>query len=408
MSNTLAIGAVTATLRSMLLRARAPLEGVDPPKDPLLNDVEVTIRGLDRARNGITKTQLNVFLYDVRPSAAMRNLDPPRTRPGETVMPPLALDLHYLLSAWGENDADDLAQRALGWAMAQLHDQAVLLPSTIQAALAAADLHRQVERVRLTPVALSLEDMSKVWTMAQGTYRTSVAYQASVVLIDSARRMKAPLPVLSTAPRASADLAPPVPTLIGWSVESGAPAARLGDTITVTGYRLHGAAVTAYFSTPLVASPIAVAAEPGASAGEARFVLPSDAAALAGWPAGAWQLAISPDGDPERVTSSIGFQLAPAITKIDPAPATVDASGDVTLTIDLAASVWPEQQVTLLVGSRQVRAPARVAKVTQIAFVVRKAPRGAQFVRVRVDGVDSLLVTYPDLAFDTNQQVTIQ
>jgi hypothetical protein len=408
MSNTLAIGAVTATLRSMLLRARAPTDGVDPPKDPILGDVEVTIRPLDRARNGITKTQLNLFLYDVRPSAAMRNLDPPRTRPGETSTPPLALDLHYLLSAWGENDAEDLAHRALGWAMAQLHDQAVLLPSTIQAALAAADLHRQLERVRLTPIALSLEDMSKVWTMAQATYRTSVAYQASVVLIDSARRVKAPLPVLATAPRANPDVLPPVPTLVAWSVASGAPAARLGETITVTGYRLNGGAVTAYFSTPLVPAPIPVTAEAGAHAGEARFVLPSDAAALAGWPAGGWQLALSPDGDPERVTNAIGFQLAPAITKIGPDPATVDAQGDVTLTIDLAASVWPEQQVSLLVGSRQVKAPARNAKVTQIVFAVRKAPKGDQFVRIRVDGVDSLLVTYPDLAFDTNQQVTIQ
>ncbi|HVV86834.1 MAG TPA: DUF4255 domain-containing protein [Kofleriaceae bacterium] len=408
MSNTLAIGAVTTTLRNMLLRARSPIDGVDPPKDPKLNDVEVTIKPLDRARNAVTKTQLNLFLYDIRPNPAMRNLDPPRLRPNESAMPPLALDLYYLLSAWGEGDADDLAHRALGWAMAQLNDQAILLPSTIQAAIAEADLNRQVERVRLTPISLSLEDMSKVWTMAQATYRPSIAYLASVVLIDSARRSSAPLPVLAPTMTTAADLDPPVPTLTGWSLPSGAPSAQLGETITVTGFHLDGAAVTACFTTPLSATPLTVVASAGATATRASFVLPSDPAALAGWPAGACWLTVGPDGAAGVVTNQVGFQLAPVITDVQPDPATVDGNGDVTLTVTFAASVWPEQQVALIVGDRLVRAPARATKVTQLAFVVRKAPKGTQFVRVRVDGVDSRLVTYPTLAFDTSQQVTIQ
>lgn len=408
MSSTLAIGAVTTTLRGMLLRARSPVDGVDPPKDPVLNDLEVTVKPLDRARGSITRTQLNLLLYDVRANPALRNLDPPRTRPNESAMPPLALDLYYLVTAWGEGDADDLAHRALGWAMAQLHDQAILLPSTMQAAMPTADLHRQIERVRLTPISLTLEDMSKVWTMAQSSFRPSVAYLASVVLIDSVRRSAAPLPVLSPAFSAVPDLTPPVPTVVGWTVPSGAPAARLGDTVTVTGFHLDGAAVTAFFTTPLSPTPLTVTAAAGATATEARFVLPSDAPALAAWPAGGWTLAISPDGDAEGVTNQIGFQLAPAIAAVTPSPATVDAAGDVTLTVTFAASVWPEQQVALIVGSRLVRAPARTAKVTQIAFAIRKAPTGQQFVRVRVDGVDSLLVTYPTLAFDTAQRVTIQ
>ena len=407
MSSTLAIGAVTTTLRSMLLRARSPIDGVDPPKDPVLNDVEVTVRPLDRARGSITRTQLNLFLYDVRPNGSLRNLEPPRTRAGESAMSVLALDLYYLLSAWGDGDADDLAHRALGWAMAQLHDQAVLLPSTIQAALPAADLNRQGERVRLTLVSLSLEDMSKLWTMAQSTQRASVAYLASVVLIDSARRASAPLPVLMPTTTATTDLTPRVPTAVAWRVPTGAPAARLGETVTVTGHQLAGAAVTAYFSTPLVPSPLTVAAAPGATASEARFVLPSDAAALTAWPAGTYTLAVSPDGDAEGITNKLGFVLAPAITAITPDPAPVDGNGDVTLTVSFAASVWPEQQVALILGNRLVRAPSRSAKVTDVAFVIRAAPRGTQLVRVRVDGVDSLLVTYPTLAFDPSQQVTI-
>src|SRR5215510_2682487 len=125
MSDTSAVAVVSTALRNMLLRVNAPVDGVDPPKDDKIGDTEVSLKPLDQARKGITKTQLNLFLFDVRPNAALRNMDPPdRVRPGETAMPPLALDLHYLLSAWGENDADELAHRALGWAMAQLNDQA--------------------------------------------------------------------------------------------------------------------------------------------------------------------------------------------------------------------------------------------------------------------------------------------
>jgi hypothetical protein len=225
-------------------------------------------------------------------------------------------------------------------------------------------------------------------------------------MIDSSRRAAAPLPVLSRQPGASSDLTPPVPTLTAWSLASGAPAAHLGDIITVTGYHLDGANVTAYFSTSLSPTPTKVTAEAGASAFEARFRIPSGAPA--DWPAGPWQLAISPEGDAEGITNQLAFQLAPQITNISPNPATSDPSGDVTLSVDFAASVWPEQQVSLIVGNRLVRAPARANKVTQVAFLVRQAPLGDQFVRVRVDGVDSLLIQYPDLAFDTSQQVKIQ
>jgi hypothetical protein len=42
--------------------------------------------------------------------------------------------------------------------------------------------------VRVTLQPLSLEEMSRLWSTFQTQYRLSVAYEVSVVLIDSARR----------------------------------------------------------------------------------------------------------------------------------------------------------------------------------------------------------------------------
>ena len=68
MSNVLAIAAATRTLRNVLL-ARMPLLDTD------LGDLEVTLQPLDVARKGITKAQLNLFLYQVIYNAGWRNMD---------------------------------------------------------------------------------------------------------------------------------------------------------------------------------------------------------------------------------------------------------------------------------------------------------------------------------------------
>src|SRR5262249_57759724 len=60
---------------------------------------------------------------------------------------------------------------------------------------ASSDLADQVESIRLTPQALSTEEISKLWTAIQSHYRPTAAYQASVVLIESRRSRRAALPV---------------------------------------------------------------------------------------------------------------------------------------------------------------------------------------------------------------------
>ena len=95
MSNSMAIAAVTATLRNLLF------QGVTA--DPDLVDTTVTTQAPDQARDSNNNAnQINLFLYQTEPSAAWRNMDMPRqVKLGETGRPPLGLNLYYLITAYG-------------------------------------------------------------------------------------------------------------------------------------------------------------------------------------------------------------------------------------------------------------------------------------------------------------------
>jgi hypothetical protein len=177
MSNSLAIAAVTATLRELIKR------GV---RDFLPNpDENVTTKPLDQARTGnSTPDRINIFLYQTVLNAAWRNMDMPRqSRPGESGQPPLALNLHYLITAYGAGDEETKSHRWLGRAMSVLHDHPLLGAEEIRNALPDdSELQAQIERVRITPQPLSLEDMSKLWTTFQTQYRISAAYQVAGVV----------------------------------------------------------------------------------------------------------------------------------------------------------------------------------------------------------------------------------
>jgi hypothetical protein len=176
MSNSLAIAAVTATVRSLLDRGlSADLPGT-----------KVTVSPPDKARDNFSGHQVNLFLYHTMPNAAWRNTGLPAT----AGQPPLALNLYYLLSAYGqdEDEADPASHRLLGQAMRILHDHPVLDPADIREALPGNDLHRQAERVCISLQPLALEELVKLWTCFQTPYRVSVSYEASVVLIDGAQR----------------------------------------------------------------------------------------------------------------------------------------------------------------------------------------------------------------------------
>jgi hypothetical protein len=179
MSNALAIATVTATLRHLLDRGLNAVPGV-----------VVSTRPPDKARENCKGNQLNLFLYKTTPNAAWRNFDAPRPAGEVAGRPLLALNLHFLLSVYGQDDddAEPFSHRLLGEAMRFLHDHTVIEPDALREALPGSDLHLQTERVRITHEPMTIDEMSKLWTTFQTPYRLSVSYEVSTVLIESSLR----------------------------------------------------------------------------------------------------------------------------------------------------------------------------------------------------------------------------
>ncbi|OKK03519.1 hypothetical protein AMK26_18715 [Streptomyces sp. CB03234] len=180
MSNALAVATVTQALALLIGNNLSPeidiavkVETRKPPAEP---PVEPTI---------------NVFLYQVTPNASMRHYDlPTRSSDGTLVKrPAAALDLHYLISAYGE-EAELVGQRLIGCVVRTLHEIPVLPNELIELAaqrpyLAGSDLAESPQKVRFTPTVMDIDETSKLWGMLHQTpYTLSVAYQASLVLID--------------------------------------------------------------------------------------------------------------------------------------------------------------------------------------------------------------------------------
>src|SRR6266704_5678193 len=105
MSNPRAIAAVTATLRHILDGTMRSLLQHVYSDDTELQNILITTKPPDKARDDQNNDQLNLFLYQVLPNAAWRNMDiPQHLRSGETGIPPLALNLYYMLTAYGKDN----------------------------------------------------------------------------------------------------------------------------------------------------------------------------------------------------------------------------------------------------------------------------------------------------------------
>ena len=404
MSNALAIAAVTATLRNLLTQGVTLVPG--------LGDTTVTTQLPDRARaSGNTANQINLFLYQAVLNAGWRNLDMPRqVKGGETGAPPLALNLYYLLTAYGRDDDSvrPFSHELLGRAMSLLHDHPLLGADEIAVALAGNDLGSQLERVRFSLQPLSVDDIYRLWTGFQTPYRTSVAYEASVVLIDSTRESRTPLPVLTRGAndagvQAQASVAPPYATIV--SLSPGVDVT-FGDALTIAGSQLAGDAVVVSFASPRLATARRVPALPQSTATSVRVVVPGDAA----FPAGVYAVSVVVTRGPDVHTSNqIPLSLAPQITA--GVPATVAAgSGTVRVTLGCAPGVADGQRVALLFGDREIAAVAEPRPANSVSFDVTGVTPGDYFVRLRVDGADSTLLVdraAQPPAFDPQRRITV-
>jgi hypothetical protein len=423
MSSALAIAAVTAALRSLIETGIAA--------DPSMAGVVVTTRPLDRARDSNANNQVNLFLYHTLLNSSWRNMDIPRTvHPGGFGPTPLPLNLFYLITAYHGSDEDGAiangrllgSSRLLGLVMSALHDHPVLDADLINASMPAADQadfpFQQVERVRITPHTLSIDELSKLWSSFQSEYRMSVAYEASVVLIESRRPKVTALPVLRRGANNEGVFVIPTasPVLTQIELPEGKPAAEFGDELTVHGVNLHSEGLTLQFHHRLVDTPLTVDPEPGRTTERLVVQLPDHGtvpAVPSTWAAGVYLLnaSVTRPNLPAWTSSGLPFGLAPQITGRSPASA---PAGNVSITVTCIPQIREGQQASLIFGDRQVdpdsiTTPADPTAGTSLAFTVSDALPGSYPLRLRVEGVDSLPVDFladpPE--FDADQTITI-
>ena len=173
---------------------------------------------------------------------------PGKTKNGESGHPPLGLNLYYIITAYGQNNNEIIGHLLLGKAMTILHDHPVFSRQEIQVAFPDSFLHEQIERVRITPQPISLDDISKLWTGFQTQYKLSVAYQVSVVLIESKRPTRTPLPVLTRGANdkgvfVQPSVIPPFPTLETVQYPGRQHGVQQGDELLIKGHHLKGDSV---------------------------------------------------------------------------------------------------------------------------------------------------------------------
>lgn len=191
---------------------------------------------------------LNLFLYHVAPNRSWRNLDA-RTHDAagnRVAAPPLALDLHYLLTAYGT--ADYQAEILLGHAMLALHEHAVLSRDLIAAAfdpnvslealMGASGLDAQVEAVGVTLEALEADGLERLWTGLQLALRPSASYLVTVLLLQSRARVIAAPPATSRTITTVPLERPRIDTVA--ALAGGAEPIEPGTAIAVDGARLIG------------------------------------------------------------------------------------------------------------------------------------------------------------------------
>jgi len=413
-SNFLAVAAVSACLSHLLQSA----VGVDVP------GATVTTVRPDGAAGATHPPTVNLYLYAVAPNAALRNGDLPTRRTDGTVAqrPVAALDLHYLLTFYGD-EAQLQPQQLLGSAIRALHARPVLTRDMIQAAIAdptfvasvgRSDLAQQIERVKVTPVDLTLEGLSKLWSVFfQTPYALSAAYNASLVLIESDNP---PPPTNLPVRQPTIVVTPfrqPVIDRVEASIGPGQPIV-LGSTLRILGQRLRS-------DTTQVRIGSIVFTPPATSVGDSGI----EVAVPTGLRAGVQGVQVlQPVQLGVTTTTHRGFESNVAAFVLRPPIAASVAnvmgtgsqprSANVTLTFQ--PPVGQNQRVVLLLNQLQAPAdqapgaftfesPARdrpgdPAETSSIAVPIAGLPAGTYLVRVQVDGAESLPTANTDGQLD--------
>lgn len=414
MSNSLAVATVSAALTAIVDEvAQATLSGVS---------INVETQRPDRIPADDGKAGVAVYLYQVAPNGAWRNEDL-ATRRGDGSLrrkPQAALDLDYLLTFYGEEKTQQ-PERLLAAVATALHSRPVLTPQRIRDVvathphLAGSDLDQQGERVRFLPMGLNLEELSKLWSVFfQTAYRLSVAYRASVLLIEAEESPSASLPVSQRLLYVDALAIPALST----AHSSAGPRAPLspGEELVLEGRNLRGE------ETRILAGGVEGTPDPERVTAS-RISIPLASPSFAG-PLRAGALGVQvvhrrllgPEGQETShrgvesnvlpvllrpVIGTTGGGSAPDIvqgvsTGPDPVPV---------LTVGAEPEVGKEQRAFLLLNGsgRAYSLPAepRATDSSSLTFRIPGVVPASYLVRLQVDGAESLLGQDPQGAYDS-------
>lgn len=430
MSDGYAMAAITAVLRA---RLNARLVASDVGAVVGQFTVSSTPPDLIRPAQGNDPTQLNIFLHQVTPNPSYRNSDQPTRNPQGRLnqKPALVVDMHYLMTAYGAQAL--FPEVLLGHAALLLHEEPVLTRDHIRAALvppipaliAASGIDEQIELIRISPEAISSEEMSRMWSALDAQYRPSMAYKASVAFIESAASPGTALPAtrrtISVLPTLGAELTGVTPA------GSSANVFTMADTAEIGGSGLETAGLTLSFGdishtpTPAQVRPSVISVPLGDLASAPLPGLVPLRAVISP------EMGTPPVPHAALVSNTISMPLAATFTHVltPDTERIVDGvtyrSGDLALTTSPA--IGQRQNVTLVLNQigAPPNAPARqytlnaprdngvippATTTTQLTFRYTDVAAGDYLLRLRVDGVDSPLTTDGNGVFD-GPQVTI-
>ena len=396
MSDYLAVGGVSAVLRSLLTTA---LTSGGPSSIIGSSTTGITATSPDLITTGPSEQpQVNIFMYYASLNPALRSLGLPSAsaQGAQLSNPPLALNLHYLVSAYGGNQFDP--EILLGWAMKVFHDSPVLSRQTIQDALtgllahpnpetqliAGSTLPNQIEQIRITPESLSTDEIYRLWTAFQTSYRPTTSYQVSVVVIQDTKAFSSNLPVQSRTVMVLPFESPIIDSLTPSMVGSG-------QVLTINGSNFLGDSA----ADTLVSFDGAPGIIPDTvQAKSIRITLPASLRA------GARVVRVirnvtypsSTTPHPGFSSSPTPFQLAPTIQGASP----LQATHGTPFTITLSPVVDSAQQATLYIGDTAIPIEARpVSGPPSSATLTFPLPPtlslGLFPVRVEIDGSQSRL-----------------
>ncbi|MEB3209874.1 MAG: DUF4255 domain-containing protein [Leptolyngbyaceae bacterium] len=414
MSNQLAIAAVTATLQRIL-------------QATVQEDVfgaRVTAARPNTLEGGMIETGVNLYLYLITPNPAYTSNEQPVRRPNRDLVKRslVASDLQFLLSFYG-SDAEMEPQRLAGSVIRTFQNVYALTPEMIRETiadptfgfLAGADLSDQIEPVRIVPTEISVENLSKIWSVFfQTPYALSLTYKATVVLIEGEESGKKPLPI-----RERRTTVVPFRQLFVDRVISASGSFQpitLDSTLVITGRNLYHESVRVRIADVDV-EPTAV------TPSQIQLALPSIPAGVLR--AGVQSLQVihprrgerSPgessrassresqeesQGDYSGAESNLAsFVLRPTVTSVQ--VESVEPIGHdrcrAVVTVETAQPIDPDQRVILILNewSRQdadaymEKASGRRDTSHAVQFTLDRIEPGDYLVRLQVNGAESLL-----------------